>query len=191
MYVGFVGVFVFLAIFFKEFFGLVPIRYYQWIAIGCLAIANMILYVIYGILVEKAMGTTPNIYKVHITLCNGKKVLLVLDDVEQKDYVDVTAQMKGLKVLKADKVIFVKEILENGISIGSSESLASKDIACVAAYFKKKYKHEIDRILVETETEQYFSIEGEHKGEMLIESMNNKKSEVYKPRVLKRLRLTF
>ena len=193
MYVGFVSIFVFLSVFFKDFFGLAPIRYYQWLAIGGLALGGMVLYIVYGILVEKAMGTTPNIYKVHITFCNGKKVLLVLDDVEPKDYVDVTSQMKGLKVLRADKVIFVKGILDDKISIGCSDSLGTEEIACAAAYFKRKNKGKngVRRILVEAVDKKYYLTDGENKGEMVIENIDKGKDKVYKPRVLKSLRLTF
>ena len=55
MYVGFVSIFILLSTFFKDFFGLVHMGYYQWIAIGGLTLACMILYVIYGILVGKVM----------------------------------------------------------------------------------------------------------------------------------------
>ena len=192
MYVGFVSLFVFLSIFFKDFFGLVPIRYYQWMVMIGIAVGGMILYVVYGIFVEIAMGTTPNIYKVHITLCNGKKVLIVLDEVESKDYEDVTVQMKGLKVLRADKVIFIKEMLDNKISIGCGETLGTEEIVCAAAYFKRKHKNNSEQsILVEATDKEYNLIEGDNKGEIIIKNYDNGNNKVYKPRVLKSLRLTF
>ena len=191
MYVGFVGIFVFLSIFFKDFFGLVPIRYYQWLTMGAIAIGGMILYIVYGILVEKAMGTTPNIYKVHSTYCNGKKVLLVLDEVDTKDYADVTVQMKGLKVLRADSVIFIKEMLDDKISIGCSDEIGYEEIVCAAAYFKRKHMKnvEIATVRVHIGDEYYQISEGNDKAEVVIDNIPNKK--VYKPRMIKRLRLTF
>ena len=55
MYVGFVCIFVFAVLFFKGFFGLVSIMYYQWIAMGGLTLGCIILYVIYSLIVEKVM----------------------------------------------------------------------------------------------------------------------------------------
>lgn len=192
MYVGFVSLFIFLSIFFKDFFGLVPIRYYQWLAMLGVALGGMILYVVYCVIVEKAMGTTPNIYKVHVTFCNGKKVLLVLDEVEQKYYTDVTVQMKGLKVLRVDKVIFVKEISEGKITIGCSDTLDTEEIVCAGAYLKKihRKKMNVQRVKVSVGNKDYYLIDGGNKGEVVIENGDNA-NKTFKPRVLKRLRLTF
>ena len=89
-----------------------------------------------------------------------------------------------------DKVIFIKAIFDDKISIGCSESLDIEEIACVAAYFKKKHNN-VQRVQVEVKDENYYLIEGKHKGEMIIENAHSDKAKVYKPRVLKRLRLTF
>ena len=191
MYIGFVGIFVFASIFFKDFFGLVQIRYYQWLTMGVIAFCGMVLYAIYGLLVEKAMGTTPNIYKVHTTFCNGKKVLLVLDEVDTKDYADVTVQMKGLKVLRADSVIFIKNMEKHKIYIDSSDEIGCEEIVCAAAYFKRKHikNADISAVEVYTGNENYQISEGQDKAEVIIDNIPIKK--VYKPRIIKRLRLTF
>lgn len=192
MYVGFVSVFIFASIFFKEFFGLVEIRYYQWLAMMGMAVGGMFLYTIYTILVEKAMGTTPNIYKVHTAHCNGKKVLMVLDEVESKDYYDVTVQMKGLKVLRADSVIFIKNIAENKISIEGNDKIGYEEMVCAAAYLKKIGKQgNICEISVDVNNISYKVLEGKVKGEMVMESHIENSKAIYKPRLIKRLRLTF
>ena len=84
----------------------------------------------------------------------------------------------------------LRNIFDDKISIGCSESLDIEEIACVAAYFKKKHNN-VQRVQVEVKDENYYLIEGKHKGEMIIENAHSDKAKVYKPRVLKRLRLTF
>lgn len=192
MYVTFVSIFVVAAIFFKDFFSLVQIRYYQWIAMGIIAFGGMILYMLYTILVEKLMGTTPNIYKVHTAFCNGKKVMMVLDDVDAKDYCDVTVQMKGLKVLRADCVIFIKDVMEDKVVIGASDDISYEGIACAAAYLRKiKKKTNIDELIVVADNVTYSLLEGNEKGEMIIKSHKESEKKAFKPRLIKRLRLTF
>jgi hypothetical protein len=192
MYVTFVSIFVVAAIFFKDFFSLVQIRYYQWIAMGIIAFGGMILYMLYTILVEKLMGTTPNIYKVHTAFCNGKKVMMVLDDVDSKDYCDVTVQMKGLKVLRADCVIFIKDVMEDKVVIGASDDISYEGIACAAAYLRKiKQKTNIDELIVAADDVTYSLLEGNEKGEMIIKSHKESEKKAFKPRLIKRLRLTF
>lgn len=206
MYITFVSIFIFAAIFIKDFFSLTPIRFYHWVVMGIIAIGAMILYVTYSILVEKAMGTTPNIYKVHVTFCNGKRILLVLDEVEKKDYYDVTVQMKGLKVLKADSVLFLKSYSEGQIRIEASDAIGNAEIVCAAAYYKKKIckEKDMDEVSVEavsngdkadvfdeSDIRVYKVMSGEDRSDMYIETEGTSDNAMYKPRLLKRIRLTF
>lgn len=206
MYITFVLIFVFAAIFIKNFFSLVPIRYYHWIAMGIIAIAAIVLYVIYSIFVEMAMGTTPNIYKVHVTYCEGKRILLVLDDVEKKDYQDVTVQMKGLKVLGADSVMFVKSHSDKKIRIEASDAIGNEEIVCAAAYYKKKISKAkyVDEVFVETvsnngktdvfdesDIEVHRVLSGDSRSDMYIADEGDSDAILYTPRMVKRIRLTF
>lgn len=212
MFVTSVSAFVFVSVFVKDFFGMVPIRFYHWMLMGIIAVASMILYVIYSVLVEKAMGTTPNIYKVHVCYCDGRRVLLVLDDVEKKDYYDVTVQMKGLKVLGADSVMFIKQSGDSHIRIESSDAIGCSEIMCAAAYCNRKLnkKRHMDNVIVEalsngnkadifdeSDIRSYVIEHGEDKGEMKFKDEcpdmgdGGEKKEAFKPRLLKRIRLTF
>lgn len=212
MYVVMVSAFTFAAIFIKEFFGLTPIRFYHWMVMGIIAFGAIVLYLMYGILVEKAMGTTPNIYKVHVCYCEGRRVIIVLDDVEKKDYYDVTVQMKGLKVLRADSVMFLKNAGDSRIHIEASDEIKNEEVMCAAAYYCRKInkKNPFSEITVEalsngnkadifddSDTGIYKIISGEERGEMKFEGAcpveleGDLKNEVYKPRVIKKIRLTF
>lgn len=198
-----VSAFVFVSIFIKGFFGMVPIRFYHWMLLGIMAAGSMVLYFVYSILVEKAMGTTPNIYKVHLSFCDGKRVLLVLDDVEKKDYYDVTVQMKGLKVLGAYSVMFIKGVENGNIRIEASDEIGAAEVMCAAAYCKKiNKKVEMDKINIEalcngnkadifdeSDIKNYTVIHGTDRGEWILKDSEEK--EAYKPRLLKKLRVTF
>lgn len=209
MYVTFVGIFIFMAVFFKDFFVLTPIRYYQWIAMGIIAVASLVLFFAYSVLVEKAMGATPNIYKSVIAYCNGKRIILVLNDVEKKDYYDVSVQMKGLRVLKVDSVLFVKDTNDGFIRIESSDFIGNEEVISAARYYEKKvakkdvkkvtvealYNTNTDDIFDETETVKYTIVEAKDPSEMTFEGArpeNIDATEVeYKSRIIKNTRITF
>ena len=96
---------------------------------------------LYSVLTETALGTTPNIYRVSVAFSEGKRIVMVYDDVEPKDYYDVTIQMKGLKVLHADSVIFVKNGNNEQIRVESIDYIGNEEIACAAkCFFKNKMK---------------------------------------------------
>ena len=202
MYITMVSVFIFAAIFIKQFFGLTPIRFYHWIVMALIFVCAIILYLVYGILVEKAMGTTPNIYKVHVAYCEGKRTLMVLDDVEKKDYHDVTIQMKGLKVLRADSVMFIKEPVKGDFRIEASDPITENEIICAAAYYSRKInkKHDGQNIVVEAlcngnKVELHSVLYGDDKNELYLENgcdfEISGSSKLYKPRLIKRIRVTF
>lgn len=207
-----VAVFCIAALFFKGFFGLWHIRYYHWIVIVAIAAGSFILHMVYSVLVETLLGTTPNIYKVSVALCEGKRVVMVFDDVEAKDYYDVTVQMKGLRVLRADSVIFVKKGLEERIKIESVDTINNEEIACAAkCYFKYKMKKACSGS-TEVESRYYkqgaamedvvdnpiYTVSiGEDKSDMMFNDIcpdreeANNYPEGYKTRVTKRMRITF
>lgn len=213
MYSVLLGIFCFAAVFFKGFFSLEHIRYYHWIVILGIAAGSFILYMVYAVLVETAMGTTPNIYKVSVALCEGERIVMVYDDdVEPKDYYDVTVQMKGLRVLHADSVIFVKTGTEGQIRIEAIDPIRNEEIACAAkCYFKYKTK-KADKGSVMVESRYYepgVAVEdvidnpiytvsiGEDKSDMMFEGECPDKeaylehADGYKTRVSKRTRITF
>jgi hypothetical protein len=118
--------------------------------------------------------------------------MMVLDDVDSKDYCDVTVQMKGLKVLRADCVIFIKDVMEDKVVIGASDDISYEGIACAAAYLRKiKKKTNIDELIVAADNVTYSLLEGNEKGEMIIKSHKESEKKAFKPRLIKRLRLTF
>ena len=56
MYAGFSGIFVFISIFFKDFFGLVTMRYYQWMVMALIGFGGMVLYGIYALILKKKVA---------------------------------------------------------------------------------------------------------------------------------------
>ncbi len=207
-----VGIFCFAAVFLKEFFSLEHIRYYHWIIIGGIAVCSPILHMIYSVFIEKLLGTTPNIYKVAVALCEGERIVMVHDDVDAKDYYDVTVQMKGLKVLRADSVVFVKSGTKGQIRIEAIDPIRNEEIACAAkSYFKDKMKKK-NNVMIQVESRYYapeLDVEdvtdnpiytvsiGEDKSDMMFDAMcpnieeNKKHVEGYKTRIAKMTRITF
>ena len=53
MYVSFVSIFICLSIFFRDFFGLVSIRYYHWFIMAGIAVGGALLYMLYSLLVGR------------------------------------------------------------------------------------------------------------------------------------------
>lgn len=53
MYVSFVGIFICLSIFFRDFFGLVSIRYYHWIIMAGIAVGGALLYMLYSLIIGR------------------------------------------------------------------------------------------------------------------------------------------
>ena len=207
-----VAIFCVVSLFFKGFFGLEHIRYYHWIVIVAMAVGSFILHIIYSVFVEIALGTTPNIYKVSVALCEGERIIMVYDDVESKDYYDVVVQMKGLRVLKADSVIFIKKGTEGHIRIESIDPIRNQEIACAAkCYFKQKMKKATSGS-VSVESRYYepgadvedvidnpiYTVSiGEDKSDMVFENqcpdMEDCKEHIdgYKTRISRKTRITF
>ncbi len=208
-----VAVFCVAAIFFKGFFSLEHIRYYHWIVIAAIAVGSVILHMVYSVLVENILGTTPNIYKVAVALCEGERIVMVYDDVDAKDYYDVTVQMKGLRVLRADSVVFVKKGSEGRVRIESIEPIRNEEIACAAKYYFKRKMKKATQGTVEVESRYYApSIEvedvvdnpiytvsiGEDKSDMMFDDCccpdieaSKEHADGYKTRISRKTKLTF
>lgn len=138
MYVLLVGVFCIAVIVARDFFSLHSLKMVQWIVLGIIAVFSPIIYSIYKLVVETIMGAEPNKYTVMRATSGHRNVLMVLDEVEKKDYYDITVQMKGLKVLRADSVIFMKSMKDDSITIESADAIEKEDIDVAAAYMAKR-----------------------------------------------------
>ena len=87
------------------------------------------------------IGTTPNIYHIGLMRISGKKIMLINDDVDKKDYFDVTNMMKRQKIMSADNIIFAKKSISGAdIRIESEDDIEEDEIAAVAMYCTKKVK---------------------------------------------------
>lgn len=136
-----VTVFVVACIFFKDFFGFASLTLNQSIFMLCLGISAVILFKIYVFIIELLIGTTPNIYHIGLMRISGKKIMLINDDVDKKDYFDVTNMMKRQKILSADNIIFAKKSISGAdIRIESEDDIEEDEIAAVAMYCAKKVK---------------------------------------------------
>ncbi|MBQ9700013.1 MAG: HAD-IC family P-type ATPase, partial [Lachnospiraceae bacterium] len=138
MYTLLMCVFCLAVILFGGFFSLHTLTIWQWIVLAVIAVCSPVVYAIYKLAVETIMGTEPNKYTVIRATSDDKNVLMVLDDVERKDYYDITVLMKGLKVLRADSVIFMKTIEDCSITIESGDVIGESDIDVAAAYMAKR-----------------------------------------------------
>lgn len=141
-------------IFFKSFLGLSGLGVVSILFVIGMMIVSIPLYMSYSILVGKLMGSTPNVYKIWVSYV-GDRVILVEDEVERKDYYDVAAQMMGLKVLKADKVAFVKKPTNGGhIRVETSKEEGDEDILKAAAWlYLRKNKSLSGEVMVESDFE--------------------------------------
>ena len=155
MCMSLVGLFIFGTTFFNEFLGLENMNPLQGTFMIVLIFTSIILYRFYSVIVGRIMGSEPNVYKIYVLFSERNGIVLVEDDVERKDYYDVAAQMKGVKVLKADKVGYIKPPEKGGnIKVESAEMIPDISILVSAARYyvkKNKIKENNPKILVETD----------------------------------------
>ena len=139
-----IGVFVIASTFFADFFSFTPLlRWQNILFVAVLVPACMILYYLLDFLVEHFMGSTPNVYRVYPGTSDELLGVLVTDEVESKDYVDVTRLMTGYKHLDIQNVHFMHEAERGGdISIEScteaAENCFDLDGIAIAAGFVAK-----------------------------------------------------
>ncbi len=199
-----IALFIFGTTFFKGLLDLASMNYIQGIFITALIFSSCVLYIIYSVLVGKIMGSVPNIYKIHLMYSEKERIVLVEDDVERKDYYDVSAQMKGLKVLSADEVAYIKKADEGGnIRVETAGRLPDMSVLAGAArYYVKKKKLKGENIRVDVETDYFnkpvatYVTLKEHTVKINQKDFEeigcgNEADNVKKIRYLKKLRLTF
>lgn len=186
MCITLVGLFWFGTTFFKGLLGLERMNVLEVVFVLGLVCTSMVLYVTYSIMVGKLMGSMPNIYDIYIFHAEKSRIILVEDDVERKDYYDVTAQMKGVKVLGADRVAFIKKPEGEGdIRVETADRQDNEMImASAARYYLKKHRKPVRKSSVIVETDS--APEGINE----CREMNIADRE-HKVRYIKKLRLTF
>ncbi len=154
MCLGSIIVFVTAAVFFKDLFVFARLGIIDSMFLCGLFIGSIALYRIFSVVVEKAMGNTPNIYSLNMLYSEGTGIVLVEDDVDEKDYMDVASQMKGVRLLNADKVAYIKSPKQGGdIRIENSDKIFDiNSLIGAARYYlkKKKIKDNKAEVLVET-----------------------------------------
>lgn len=130
-----VSVFVGASIIFGNFFGFALPNIIQLIFLAALFVFSFILFKTLEVFVERIMGSTPNIYHTQLAYSQGNRVLIVNDDVEKKDYYDVTALLKGVKILNCDSVVFIKTPQNDGdIRVESEDEITAETLAIMAMY---------------------------------------------------------
>lgn len=186
-----IGLFAVGVIFFKGLLGLTKLSILELIFIAALIVSSIMLYAIYSGIIGKLLGSMPNIYNIHILYSEKSRIVIVEDDVDRKDYYDVASQMKGLKVLGADKVVYIGKP-ENGgdIRLETAERDSDKALAAAAArYYIKKNK--LGR------KEKVIKVETDANDELIDVSIATKEHEAladgekYQIRYIKKLRITF
>ncbi len=137
MYTLLVTVFLLAVIFAGGFFSLTRLTVVELIIVLIMMAVSPIIYGIYTFIVTKIMGVEPNKYTIVKTSSHGRNVMIVLDEVEKKDYHDITVQIKALKVLRADSVIFIKSADNGHIHIESDEEIGEDERIAAEAYVNK------------------------------------------------------
>lgn len=139
MLIVLIGIFACAEIFFKSFFSFERLTFIQAGGVALLFVFTVIMFRILSVITETILGTTPNIYHVSFGVVNGEKLLIINDEVEKKDYFDITAMMKNKKVLGIDSVNFM-DIKDNILYIDGEDDIEEKQIAANAIYYVKHIK---------------------------------------------------
>ena len=135
------GVFVISEVFFKSFFGFEKLSLLQWIVVCAIFAVSCIIFSVLGVLTETILGTTPNIYHVSIGHAGDERIMIINDEVDKKDYFDITAMMKNKKVLRIDSVTFINTVQDDEtVYLNSEDSIGEKQIAINAIYYARFVK---------------------------------------------------
>jgi hypothetical protein len=188
-------------LFFGSFFEVYPLTFIQLLFVLILFFATPMLHMTYSIAIDKMMGNSPNVYRI-FPVCIRKEegienVILVHEEVEEKDYADVAAQMMGLRVLHADKVAYFGKPVQGGdIRVEYAYQTYDKDVVMAAAkYYAQKHSRRRGKDVMEVKVE---TADLETPVKVLIDLKNHrviiKEDEIetkYQIRMLKSLKITF
>lgn len=173
---------------------------------GILAVAVFLgvtpaLHLTYSIMIGNILGNTPNVYKiypVHVRKnSESENIILVDEDMDEKDYTDVAAQMLGIRVLKADKIAYIGKTTQGGHIRVDYADKKKEDIVLAAAaeyYVKRKLKPSMwekqMEIMVETmgENRPVKVIVDLEKHRTIIE--DEEENKIYRLHILKKIKLT-
>lgn len=175
LFASLTGIFFIAATVFRGFFGFTPLRGNNLLYVAILIPSCILLFSCFDLLTERILGSPPNVYRVHpcysfernherlsltkhqgrrqtaSTEHRGRRALLVLDEVEKKDYADTALLMKNNKMLRAKKVFFLYSPKRGGdVAVDSDdETFDLYSLGFAACYFHKKMNGRQSKILVE------------------------------------------
>ena len=137
-----IGAFVAMSVFLGSFFGFEKLSNRQYNFVMILLLVSGILLDTLRIITEKFMGTSPNIYDITFAWTDNNKMIVINDEVEPRDYEDISRMIMNRKVFKADKVVFFeKAVGAADILIDGQDNITDEDIAVnVMVYAKKVLK---------------------------------------------------
>ncbi len=186
-----IGLFAVGVLFFKGILGLSRLTLIEIIFMAALIVTSVMLYAVYSVIVGKLLGSMPNIYNIYLMYSEKSKIIVVEDDVDRKDYYDVASQMKGLKVLGADKVAYIGKPINGGdLRVETADRDEDKALAASAArYFIKKNKLGRKNKLIKVETdysEELINVDITTKEHEAL--VDGEKCQI---RYIKKLRITF
>ena len=154
-----IGIFLTAVTLFGSFFEIGSLGISGWLYLLISLAVTPALFMAYSMTVDRMMGNTPNIYRICPVVTHDKEgiknIILVEEEVEEKDYMDVAAQMMGLKVLKAERVAYIGSSQKGDIRVDSSDRVLRLEIAAAAAGYyvrtriKKKDRKEEETVKVE------------------------------------------
>ena len=134
-----VGFFVVVAVFLASFFGFSKLTYKQLNYVIVLLLISTFVIDTLRIVIEKFMGSSPNIYEATFCLSDNQRTIVINDDVAPRDYEDISRMIMNRKIFKADKVVFFqKGVGKSDIIVNGQNDLSDEDIAANVMIYVKK-----------------------------------------------------
>lgn len=192
--IGITVIFIAASTIFNSFFNFSYLKLNQFIFLLIVVLVSGVVFMMLEVLIEQLFGTTPNIYHIDIARAGGKNIIFVNDDVEKKDYYDVTSQMKSVRLIGADSVVFVKNPINNGdIRIEGEDEIGQDEIAAASAFYMKKNKiaDEEYKIICETEGRKRpynLFVSNKHRVKITYEKEDIGEQKAH---ILKKMKITF
>lgn len=200
-----IAIFLVAVVCFGDFFEITSLSLISVLFVAVLLFITPMLHMMYSIIVDRLMGNTPNVYDIYPVSVRREEedwlhrdnIILVDEDVDEKDYTDVAAQMMGIKVLKAEKVGYICRELRGGdIRVDNADKKREESILAAAAeyYIRKKVKKSRRRDVMEVAVETMGSeipvkVTVDLKSHRVIID-NNGSKEIYRTRIIKKIKLT-
>lgn len=151
LFCALMAVFMASAVFFRNFFGFTLIQGSLLLYVLALIPICGILFYSLDLLTERFLGTAPNVYKTYPCRTEGLNCVMVVDQVDKKDYYNIGTLMKKNRILRPKRVFFLYSPSRGAdIAVDSwDEAFDPCFIGLAASYCHRKNPGKKKKILVE------------------------------------------